>query len=256
MALLKPDIGQPAEVNAARIGTGFDLIDDHSDQIQELYSGVSQNALLINNLAGTVGGISAALNGLPVRISATETAIATLTGRVNADEGTILTYGSNIAGLNSDVGGLKSNLAALTTTVQTNAQAAAASLSDAIEAVYARIAAEKQALQQAIACDLHRPGASAFAYTADVAAQTDSPTPIASVTTAFNQNGSLIRLFGATAMAPLSRIVMEPGRVYRDRIAFSRAVDTPDLSNNAVRIGVVWFDQSGSVIRRGLSQAP
>ncbi len=107
MALLKPDIGQPAEVNAARIGTGFDLIDDHSDQIQELYSGVSQNALLINNLAGTVGGISAALNGLPVRISATETAIATLTGRVNADEGTILTYGSNIAGLNSDVGGLR-----------------------------------------------------------------------------------------------------------------------------------------------------
>ncbi len=63
---------------------------------------------------------------------------------------------------------------------------------------------------------------------------------------AFNQNGSLIRLFGATAMAPLSRIVMEPGRVYRDRIAFSRAVDTPDLSNNAVRIGVVWFDQSGA----------
>lgn len=49
-------------------------------------------------------------------------------------------------------------------------------------------------------------------------------------------------------VAPRKLFRIEPGRRYRARFAFQRAIDTVDPANDAVRLGLAWLDSTGAQI--------
>lgn len=55
--------------------------------------------------------------------------------------------------------------------------------------------------------------------------------------------GAAVRLTGAAVLLQRQATALVPGHVYRARVAIQRRVDTPDVANHAVRIGIVWLDQ-------------
>jgi hypothetical protein len=246
MALLHPAVGLPADQNVARISAAIDQVSTNTAQLSDLQASVSANTIavatagsritaLVNSTNATFAGINNTFTGINARLDA---------------------YGNNLAGLNSDVTRVVTQtvpaLAASTSaSIQAAAKTAADNLSAAVADFLKRLADEVAARNAAIAKAKLHPGAAPFAFTSAVFAQDDDPSAVDG-DRAFNLNGDVIRVSGATTLGPRARVTMESGRLYRERFAFTRSADAPDPSNHAVRLAVAWFDQSGALISRSL----
>jgi len=56
-----------------------------------------------------------------------------------------------------------------------------------------------------------------------------------------SQYGKVAKIDGAGTVAPVAAWRIEPGHLYRVRFVVTRAVDTEDPSNDAVRLGIRWL---------------
>ncbi|MFF9550686.1 hypothetical protein [Methylobacterium fujisawaense] len=70
---------------------------------------------------------------------------------------------------------------------------------------------------------------------------------------AFGDNGAVARLIGPGIVATRRRVAIEPGRLYRARWVVQRQANAADPANDAVRLGIVWFDQAGNMLPDGAS---
>lgn len=127
------------------------------------------------------------------------------------------------------------------------AEAQARQQADAAEA-QARAAGDNLRVTYAEASSpLIRPGEANRFFTADLDGQASAVNPLPDGAKAVTDNGSVAVVSGAGTVAPIAAWRAEPGRQYRVRFVFRRAVDTEDPANDAIRMGLRWLkkDKSG-----------
>ena len=88
-----------------------------------------------------------------------------------------------------------------------------------------------------------RPGDSPDVFTRSLSAGSPAdlpPLPVA--VQAVSSGGLVARLYGADIIASRRAVALERGRQYRLRVALRRASNAEDPSNDAVEVGVAWFN--------------
>jgi hypothetical protein len=68
---------------------------------------------------------------------------------------------------------------------------------------------------------------------------------------ATGSHGRVIRVSVPTTISRRGFVKLEPGRAYRARFAVRRIANSPDPSNDGVRLGIRWFSQAKTVISGG-----
>lgn len=95
----------------------------------------------------------------------------------------------------------------------------------------------------------YRPGdgARAFTFVASLAAlagEADALAPLDGSKIAFAAAGGVVRLVGQGILAAREAEPIEPGRIREVRAAFRRRANASDPSNDTVRAGLLWLDQT------------
>lgn len=98
----------------------------------------------------------------------------------------------------------------------------------------------------------HRPGVAPDLFTMSLAggdpalAPPLSPTPVA-----VGPNGPAVRLHSEAIVAARDMFTVEPGRRYLARFAVQRQSNTPDPSNDAVKLAVAWYSANRNWLAGG-----
>ncbi|WP_426315663.1 hypothetical protein ACN9MF_12815 [Methylobacterium fujisawaense] len=223
MALPKPSLGATPAANVARIGDAFDLLD-------------GLVAALADEQAARVAGLAAEGRARDGAIAAAVAAEGQRCEAAVVAEGRA--RGDAIAREQQD----------RTAAVVAEGRARAAS-DTALGALIERYRADGVA-------DTARVGEAgwAFAFAATVAELQGDGSALPALPgalRAFGDNGAVARLTGPGLVATRRRVAIEPGRVYRARWVVQRRADAADPANDAIRLGIAWFDQAGNRLPDG-----
>ncbi|MGX9981122.1 hypothetical protein [Methylobacterium fujisawaense] len=223
MALLKPSLGSTPQDNINRIGAAFDVVDGHSQAIADEQT---------QRVAGIAAEAQARVAGIAAEAQARAAAVA---AEGQARDAAVQAEGA-------------ARQQAIVNAVTAEGAARAAG-DNALAALISRLRFDCVA-------DTDRVGDAGYAFSCPASLaglQGDSYTlpALPAAMRAFGDNGSVARLTGPGIIATRKRIAVEPGRMYRARWVAQRRANASDPSNDAVRFGIVWFDQAGNMLPSG-----